>query len=243
MKKIVCVLLALIMCFAFVSCGGDSSSSESTGEVSDSEPTKAIGSGSPEEIVGEYYQFEVDGHEYGLPCALKEFTDNGWYIREEELNTDLDANTRTTVFVYSDAEAEDKAFTLDVINMTDSTKKISETNAIGLSVGSSSTACKSITMKKAGVLIDVSNSDAAKETAEKLKKAYGTTEEVGYADNSDAENISFSWNFSSLIPDDQKSEGYIMGINESTKVAGVAEKAEDYIDGVEFSIEYADILQ
>ena len=34
-----------------------------------------------------------------------------------------------------------------------------------------------------------------------------------------------------------------MGINESTEVAGVAEKAEDYIDGVEFSIEYADILQ
>lgn len=243
MKKLVCVLLALIMCFAFVSCGGDSSSSDNTGDVSESEPTKAIGSGSPEDIVGEYYQFELDGHEYALPCSLKEFTDNGWHIHEEELNADLDAKTRTTVFVYSDAQADDKAFTLDVINMTDSTKKISETDVMGFSVGSSSTACKSVTMKKAGVLIDVSDSDAGKATGEALKKAYGTTEEVGYADNSDEDNIRFSWNFSSLIPDDQKPEGYTMGISEGTRIDAVKENADQYIDGVEFSIEYAGFVQ
>lgn len=224
-KKLLALLLAAAMIFVMCGCGSSDSASE------EGQAEGAIDTGqnaSAADVVGEYYQFEIDGTEYAMPCPLADFTNAGWFVSEEELNYELEPNTQTFVDVYTDDSAEKRAFSTSVANLTENKIKISECTVISLSVNQDDACCSSITMKKAGVKIDVSGTDATAKTGEDLKAAYGTDEAI-FTDEVLSDERSLSWEFSELI-DDEEQGGIVIGAREATTIN---------LDANFFSLDYA----
>lgn len=66
-----------------------------------------------EKDIDDIYTFTLNGDTYTLPCAVTEFTDNGWNLE----NGTLDANTYARIFGYYEDAQESIVF--EVANLTD----------------------------------------------------------------------------------------------------------------------------
>jgi hypothetical protein len=220
-KKLLVLLFAVSMIFVMCGCGGssDSSAPESAPEET-SEPVTG------NDLLASYYEFDLDGHSFALPCPLSEIAAAGYYVEEIETGAEMDPKTWTLIYAYTDNSRTQTAFTLNVINIEEEAKTpIGDCLVTSLRVNPSDSCAAAITMKKAGVKIDVTSEDAAKKTADALKSAYGTEEGVFSEENSDG--MYLKWRFSNL-PDVEKEDTYVMGMEEGTSIS------ED-----EFRIEYA----
>ena len=211
-RKILVLLLAAAMVFALCACGG----SDSEGGFSSTTSKDA------KDLVAEYYEFELDGKSYALPCPLSEVAANGWYISELEEydNLELDPKTYTLVYAYKDSNKDQAAFMMQVTNSEDASKPLGDCMVTSVEVDTGYLcAANSLTLKKAGVTIDISTPEAVKATAEALKSAYGTDENVFRDDSANSNyEIQYRWTLSNLLPEEEQEETYVMGMEESTSI-------------------------
>lgn len=220
-KTILALLLAVAMIFVLSGCGSSDTGSqeELAGDSTESTTEAASDSASgdwiePEELA-EYYKFELDGKQYALPCGIKEFTDNGWFVEDDYLNTDLDANTKMVVSVYTDSNESSRAFTVQVANMAGGTQKLADCDVIDVEITPEDACNNSLTLTKAGVKVDVSSLDAIKQTSDALDAAYGPGQEFSGAE--DYQAACKYWIFSERV-DPEKRDGYVMGLSEQTSI-------------------------
>ena len=197
------------MVFALCACGG----SDSEGGFSSTTSKDA------KDLVAEYYEFELEGKSYALPCPLSEVAANGWYISELEEydNLELDPKTYTLVYAYKDSNKDQTAFMMQVTNAEDASKPLGDCMVTSIEVKTGYLCDNSINLKKAGVTIDISTPEATKATADALKSAYGTDENVFTAASEDSDyEVYYEWRFSNLLPEEEQEDTYVMGMEEST---------------------------
>ena len=205
--KFFVLFITAVMIFAMSGCGGSSepaADEEQADQVeqAEEEDTRASGNlNSPYAEVAQNYVIELEGKEYSFPCSLSDFTNNGWYIWDEVLDKELESQTITSVDVYTDSsmDYDKEAFSLEVINIGDDTKKLSDCTVGGINLRSGYV-CTSLTLKKAGVTVDISSTDAAKKSSEELKAAYGTDEKIYQRTDEDTYWID-SWDFHNMNDD------------------------------------------
>lgn len=208
-KRLFILFLAAAMMVVMCGCGGNSATDAQEDQTADTAqeeqaedtaPGEGQEAGSidahniPYDEIAENYVFELDGKEYALPCSISEFTDAGWYVQPEAIDFELEKNTRTLIYVYTDSSMDTLAFYLDAINLTDGKHKVSDCLVSGITL-KNTTACSSLTLKKTGVTIDAASVDKTMKTYEDMEAAYGTNENI-YHDADDDTYYNRSWRFS-----------------------------------------------
>ena len=204
--KLSLLMLVLVLCFAMCGCGTSNNASQDSeqaeAETSTEESAESADSSAVDEIA-EYYEFTFDGKDYKLPCTLDDLTANGLFVSDEAHDFVLEEHTFTFFDVYTDSSMEQKAFQATVYNFSDGTTKVADTPVGSIKVNRDSAFAKGIMLKKSGITIDVSSDEASAETAEQLKAAYGTDEEV-FTDNSSDGNVNYTWRMNYGLPLDQR---------------------------------------
>lgn len=183
-KKFYVLFIAVAMIFAMCACGGSPEAEPEEDQPSDA-PAETVEVSPEYAELAEYYVFELEGKEYSLPCPISDFTDNGWYVDPADLNFELEKDYISSVFVYTDSSKSKMAFSLILFNTSEETKA-GENCLVGKIELNPENSCTSMTLKKAGVTVDVSSAEAAQQSMELLTEAYGTDD--GVYNNYDADD-------------------------------------------------------
>jgi len=228
--RYLCACIALVMTMCFAACGSGETEEQEPAEdaqdralTEDEQASKVTISGSSYDELAELYQFELDGKTYSLPADPNEFVSAGWYIPDDYLDTELGTNEVEVIWAYTDSSENEKAFLLDVINREDSAKPIRECLVDGIQVDDSYACAGGIKMLKAGIDVDVSNGEAAKKTAELLKAAYGTGEDIFLETKYEEDGSTIdTWEFDKLMDNDVVN----IGASDATTIE-ITEGADD----------------
>lgn len=114
-----------------------------------------------EKDIDDIYTFTLNGDTYTLPCAVTEFTDNGWNFE----NGTLDANTYARVFGYYEDNQE--SITFEVANLTDEKDvELSKLMVVGVQVSQKNTV-------EDGYEFETTDGIIPGMTTDEIKKVYG----------------------------------------------------------------------
>ena len=199
-KRFLVLFMTAVIVFAMCGCGGSSDTSGQDEQAADTTQEEQSSDASQMSFaeLAEHYAFELEGKDYSLPCPVSDFLDNGWYIEKEQLDSKLDPNNTLLVFVYPEEGSDMWAFYMDVGNFSDEAKALSECIVSGITI-ESQRSCSSLTLKKAGLKVDLSSTETAKKSADQLLSAYGKNEDVYYEQEGDSFWL-YSWTFSRQVP-------------------------------------------
>lgn len=218
-KRLMALMIVAVMVFALCGCGSsgsDASGESAEPEVKQIELSSVKSNSDAKDFVASYYAFELEGKSYTMPCPLSDITANGWYVPEANEDVKMDAMTWTIIYAYPDEQASDTAFMMTVLNDDEKeSKPISECKVTSVKVGASYT-CKSMTLKRAGITVDVSSPSAAKSSADALKSAYGTDENY-YSENND-NGMFCEWRISNMVDREYHEDTYVIGMGEGTQI-------------------------